>query len=35
MIHEMVHLYCRENGIKEVSRGGKYHNVRFTKQFLL
>lgn len=29
MLHEMVHLYCRENGIKEVSRGGKYHNQRF------
>ena len=29
MIHEMVHLYCRENGIKEVSRGGRYHNGRF------
>ncbi|MBR2927583.1 MAG: SprT-like domain-containing protein [Oscillospiraceae bacterium] len=29
MIHEMVHLYCRENGIKEVSRGGTYHNGRF------
>jgi hypothetical protein len=29
MIHEMVHLFCRENGIKEVSRGGKYHNGRF------
>lgn len=29
MLHEMVHLYCRENGIKEVSRGGKYHNRRF------
>lgn len=29
MIHEMVHLYCRENGIKEVSRGGKYHNGKF------
>lgn len=23
LIHEMVHLYCRENGIQEVSRGGK------------
>lgn len=22
MLHEMVHLYCRENGIKEVSREG-------------
>ena len=29
MIHEMVHLYCRENDIKETSRGGKYHNGRF------
>ena len=29
MIHEMIHLYCRENGIKEVSRGGSYHNRRF------
>ena len=29
MLHEMVHLYCRENGIKEVSRGGSYHNGRF------
>lgn len=29
MLHEMVHLYCREHGIKEVSRGGMYHNRRF------
>lgn len=29
MIHEMVHLYCRENGIKETSRGGTYHNGKF------
>ena len=29
LLHEMVHLRCRENGIKEVSRGGKYHNKRF------
>lgn len=28
-LHEMVHLYCREHDIKEVSRGGKYHNKRF------
>ena len=28
-LHEMVHLYCREHGAKEVSRGGKYHNGRF------
>ena len=32
MIHEMVHLYCRENGIKEVSRGGSYHNGRFKEE---
>lgn len=32
MLHEMVHLYCRENGIKEVSRGGKYHNGRFKEE---
>lgn len=29
IIHEMVHLYCRENQIQEVSRGGTYHNGRF------
>ena len=32
MIHEMVHLYCRENNIKEVSRGGKYHNGKFKEE---
>lgn len=32
MIHEMVHLYCRENGIKEVSRGGRYHNGKFKEE---
>lgn len=29
MLHEMCHLCCRESGIKEVSRGGKYHNGKF------
>lgn len=29
MIHEMIHLYCREHDIKEVSRGGTYHNGKF------
>lgn len=29
MLHEMVHLYCRENNIQEVSRGGMYHNSKF------
>ena len=32
MLHEMVHLYCRENGIKEVSRGGRYHNGKFKEE---
>lgn len=32
MIHEMTHLFCRENGIKEVSRGGTYHNRRFKEE---
>ncbi|MCC8356378.1 MAG: SprT-like domain-containing protein [Oscillospiraceae bacterium] len=29
IIHEMVHLYCRENGVQEVSRNGSYHNKNF------
>ena len=29
MIHEMIHLYCRENNIQECSRNGKYHNKKF------
>lgn len=29
MLHEMVHLYCRQHDIKEVSRGGSYHNKKF------
>lgn len=29
MLHEMVHLYNLENGIQDVSRGGKYHNGKF------
>ena len=32
LIHEMVHMYCRENDIQEVSRGGKYHNSRFKEE---
>lgn len=27
--HEMIHLYCAENEIKDCSRGGTYHNKRF------
>lgn len=29
LIHEMVHYYCYLNNIKDVSRGGQYHNKRF------
>ena len=29
MLHEMVHLYCRENGIAETCQGGRYHNRLF------
>lgn len=29
MLHEMVHLYDIENGIKDTSRGGTYHNLSF------
>lgn len=29
LLHEMVHLYCYENGIKDTSRGYTYHNKRF------
>lgn len=29
LIHEMVHLYCRENDIKETCQNGRYHNALF------
>lgn len=29
LLHEMVHYYNFENGIKDVSRGNTYHNRRF------
>lgn len=29
IIHELVHLYCHRNGIKECSRNGYYHNRHF------
>jgi len=29
LLHEMVHLYCSLNEIKDVSRGGSYHNKAF------
>lgn len=32
MVHEMVHLYCAQNKIKDTSRGGTYHNKIFKVQ---
>ncbi len=29
LLHEMVHLYCATKGIKDCSRGGRYHNAKF------
>ena len=29
LTHEMVHLFCWENGIKDTSRRGRYHNKQF------
>jgi hypothetical protein len=29
LLHEMVHLYNLQNGIKDTSRGGTYHNGKF------
>ena len=31
MLHEMVHLYNLENGVKDTSRAGTYHNKKFKK----
>ena len=32
LLHEMVHLYCKQNDIKDTSRGSIYHNKRFKEQ---
>lgn len=32
LLHEMVHLYCLENDIKDTSQGGRYHNGNFKKE---
>ena len=29
MLHKIVHLYCRENDLKETCQGGRYHNKLF------
>lgn len=31
MLHELVHVYCDQNNIKDTSRNGFYHNQRFKK----
>lgn len=31
MHHEMIHLYCAVNEIKDTSRGGTYHNTNFKR----
>lgn len=32
LLHEMVHIKCLTEGIKDVSRGGQYHNDRFREE---
>ena len=29
LLHEMIHLYCHVNNIKDTSRQGRYHNKKF------
>ena len=31
LLHEMCHLYAMENGIRETSNGGRYHNKEFRR----
>lgn len=32
MLHEMVHLYCRENDLEEACQNGRYHNKLFKQE---
>ena len=32
MLHEMVHIYCMQEGIKDTSRGYTYHNKHFKEE---
>jgi hypothetical protein len=32
LVHEMTHMYCDQNGIKDTSRNGTYHNSRFKQE---
>jgi hypothetical protein len=32
LVHEMVHIYCMENGLKDTSNLGRYHNKIFKRE---
>lgn len=32
LCHEMVHLYCLENGIADTCQNGRYHNKKFKEE---
>lgn len=32
LMHEMVHIYCMENGLKDTSNMGRYHNKIFKEE---
>lgn len=32
LLHEMVHLYCAVENIKDTSNGGRYHNKKFKQE---
>lgn len=32
MLHEMIHLYCRENELDETCQNGRYHNKLFKQE---
>ena len=32
LLHEMVHQWCWQQGIKDTSRGGTYHNKNFKRE---
>lgn len=32
LVHEMVHQYCHEQGLKDTSRGNTYHNKVFKRE---
>jgi SprT-like family len=35
LMHEMIHLYNHQNGIKDTSRGNAYHNKKFLHSALM